>query len=340
LVTQQLTWQSAYMGFYSGRRVLVTGGTGFIGSNLAKALVVAGAKVRVTTRHAGHKRTGDAEVLNCDLIDPAQCLKAVRGTDMVFHLAAHGFGIGANVHAQPELFTRNAIMSVNILEAARQAGVQRFLLCSSSSVYDGAADVLDDTKPWTGDPHPSEFGFGWAKRTAEAQARVYAQHADMKIAIVRPSNPYGPMDLFDPQRSHVIPAMVLRALAREDPFTVWGTGKAQRSFVFVDDLVAGMMLALEKHAACDPLNLASPVRTPIAELARKVLAACGAADLKIKFDTTKPEGHPGRFPTTAKAMAAIGWQATTPLDEGISKTVRWYLTEGRAPPSPGGRGLG
>ncbi len=329
------------MSFYSGRRVLVTGGTGFIGANLTRALVAAGAKVRVSARRVEHDRLRDAEVFACDLTDAAQCLRTVRGMDTIFHLAAHGFGIGANVQAQPELFTRNTIMCVNILEAARQGRVERFLLCSSSSVYDGAAEVLDDSKPWTGDPHPSEFGLGWAKRAAEAQARVYAQHAGMKIAVVRPSNPYGPMDLFDPQRSHVIPAMVLRALAREDPFTVWGTGKAQRSFVYVDDLVAGMMLALEKHAVCDPLNLASPERTSIAEVARKVLAACRAQDLAIKFDVTKPEGHPGRSPTTGKAKAAIGWEATTPLDEGIRKTVQWYLSEGRkAVPSPGGRGLG
>lgn len=313
-----------YMSFYSGKNVLVTGGTGFIGANLARALIRAGAHVRVAARRSSATRVPGAEPVECDLTDPAQCLSALRGCDLAFHLAAHGFGIGANVQMQADLFTRNTLMSVNVLDAARLKGVQGFLLCSSASVYDGTATELDDAAEWTGDPHPSEFGFGWAKRNAEVQARVYARYAGMNIAIVRPSNPYGPLDVFDQQKSHVVPAMIMRALAGESPLTVWGTGRAVRSFVFVDDVVQGMMLALEKHAVCDPINLASPERTSIGELARKVLAACGRAGDEVRFDTARPEGHPGRFPTTSKAREKIGWEAATPLDEGLERTVKWY----------------
>jgi GDP-L-fucose synthase len=313
------------MSFYAGRRVLVTGGTGFIGANLAAALAEAGAKVQVASRHSRPDQPGEIEHVSCDLLDPAACRAAMRGREFVFHLAAFGYGIGANLTMQADLFTANTLINVNALEAARLEGVERFLLCSSSSVYDGDAQVLDDTKPWSGDPHPSEFGFGWAKRTAETHARVLAKHAGMKVAIVRPSNPYGPMDVFDQAKSHVVPAMIMRALAGENPFTVWGTGRARRSFVYVSDAVEAMMLAVERLAVCDPVNIAGTEKTSIADLAQIVLDACGAGGTEVRFDASKPEGHPGRFPTVEKARAALGWEARTPLREGVRRTVQWYI---------------
>ena len=304
---------------------MVTGGLGFLGRNLVEALVSDGAEVTAVTHSAKAENTEEFAVVNADLRVLSEARRALSGADHVFHLAAHGFGIGANINADAQLMTSNVLMSVCTLEAARLNGVERYLYCSSSSVYNAELDLLDDTIPWDGDPHPSEHGFGWAKRTAEIQAKTYAASTDMNVAIVRPSNPYGLNDLFDPERSHVIPAMILRALDRDDPFTVWGSGRAVRSFVFSDDIARAMMLAGEHIIDGESVNLASPSRTTIGELAIAILDVCGASDLQIQFDTTKPEGHPGRFPTTEKATSLLGWTAETDLGEGLKKTVEWFL---------------
>jgi GDP-L-fucose synthase len=211
-----------------------------------------------------------------------------------------------------------------MLDAAHKEGVERYLLTSSSAVYDGGSSVLDDTTPWRSDPHPSEFGFGWAKRMAELQARAYAGYYSMKIAIVRPSNPYGPRDNFSRERSHVIPSLIRRALAREYPFTVWGTGNAVRSFVYARDVAEAMLLALEHYAVGDPLNVASGERTSIADLTRLILELCGFEAAAIEFDPTKPEGHPGKSPTVSKAQEKIGFTARTGLRAGLTDTIHWY----------------
>jgi len=313
------------LGFYRGKKVVVTGGLGFLGKNLVEGLLRDGAEVTAVTHSSKAGDSEDFSVVNADLRVLSEAQRALSGADHVFHLAAHGFGIGANINADAELLTANVLMSVNTLEAARLNGVERYLYCSSSSVYNADHDLLDDTIPWDGDPHPSEYGFGWAKRTAEIQAKTYAANTEMKVSIVRPSNPYGLNDLFDPDRSHVIPAMMLRALDRENPFTVWGSGRAVRSFVFSDDVARAMMLAGEHITDGESVNLASPARTTIGELAVALLEACDASDLAIEFDTTKPEGHPGRFPTTEKATSLLGWTAETDLAEGLKKTVDWFL---------------
>jgi GDP-L-fucose synthase len=222
------------------------------------------------------------------------------------------------------MFTQNALINTNILDAAHKEGVGRYLLTSSSAVYDGGSNVLDDTIPWRSDPHPSEFGFGWAKRMAELQARAYAEYYGMKIAIVRPSNPYGPRDNFDPERSHVIPALIRRALAREHPFAVWGAGRAVRSFIYAGDVVEAMLLALEHHCVGDPLNVASCERTSIADLTHLILELCGFGAAAVEFDTSKPEGHPGKFPTIGKSQEKIGFTARTGLRAGLTKTIHWY----------------
>ena len=312
------------MGFYTGKKIVVTGGLGFLGRNVVDQLIQDGADVTAVTHSQRDPADYDFKVVTADLRILSEAEQTVKDADHVFHLAAHGFGIGANISVHPELLTANLSMSLNTLEAARRSGVERYLYCSSSSVYNADHDLLDDTVAWDGEPHPSEHGFGWAKRTAEIQAKTFAENTDMQIAIVRPSNPYGIHDLFDSARSHVVPAMMLRALDRENPFTVWGSGKAVRSFVFSADAAKAILLAGQKIVDGDAVNIASPARTTIGELASLLLDACDASDLPIEFDTSKPEGHPGRFPTTAKATSLLGWTAETGLDAGLRKTVQWY----------------
>lgn len=308
---------------FRGKRALVTGGLGFLGGHVVQALLNSGATVRVVT-HREDSVQQDCEVIRGDLTRMEDCLLAVEAMDCVFHLAAFGWGLGENVKLHSQLFTTNVLMNTCVLEAARQAGVDRYLYASSSAVYAGTMTVLDDAQPWGGDPHDSEFAFGWAKRIGEIQARVYARQHNMKIAIVRPSNAYGPRDHFHPAKSHVVPSLIIKAVERQTPFVVWGAGRVERSFIHAADVARAMLLALEKYAVCDPINIASPHITNVAELAKLVLEASGNRDTELVFDPSKPEGHPGKYPAVKKAEDAIGFRAAIGLREGLEDTISWY----------------
>ena len=314
------------MSFYAGRRALVTGGNGFLGSYVVEQLLEQGAQVRVACRSEAPSLPPDVEVVRGDLRRPDFAREATQGVDTVFHLAAFGFGLGANSERLPELLTQNLLINTNVLDAAHASGVERYLFTSSSSVYSGELTVLDDEVPWAGVPHGTEATFGWAKRVGELQAAAYVEHYGMGIAIVRPTNPYGPRDTFDAQKSHVLPALILRAEAKEDPFVVWGSGRAERSFVHARDVARGMLLALERQADGDPVNLAATETTSVGDLARLVLEATGH-DAEIVFDTTKPEGAPKKVASVAKARDRIGFEATIALAEGVQETVDWYRRE-------------
>lgn len=316
--------------FYPGKQILVTGGAGFIGTNLVLALREAGARVRTVSRGSRPQVDVD-EHLNLNLRDRADCRRAVEGQQLVFHVAAHGWGLGRNVGIQTELLTANVQMNTNLLEAAHEAGVDRYLYTSSVGVYGADQTAPDDRRPWDGDPDPSLHCFGWAKRIAEIQCRAYADYAKMKIAIVRPSNPYGPWDIFDAAKSHVIPALILKALDKSKPFEVWGTGRATRSFVYVGDLVRGMMDAMERYATAKPLNLAGDAQTSIAELARTILDFVGREKEEIVFDPNKPEGTPGKVYSIAHAREAIGFTPAVSLRDGLRQTIDWYLDRSSRP---------
>ena len=312
--------------FYRGKRVLVTGGLGFLGRHVVQALLNSGATVRVVTHRPEKQIHLQFEVLHGDLSIIEDCRRAADSMDYVFHLAAFGWGLGENVTRQPQLFTNNVLMNTCMLEAANQADVERYLYTSSSSVYAGTLATLDDELPWSGDPHLSEFSLGWAKRAGEVQARIYASNGKMKIAIVRPSNPYGPGDDFHPTRAHVIPSLIIRAFEKQDPFVVWGTGRVERSFIHASDTARAMLLALEKHAACDPINIASPEITTIGDIARMILELSGHKDASLVFDASKPEGHPGKYPSVKKAKEKLGFEATIRIREGLEETISWYCS--------------
>jgi GDP-L-fucose synthase len=310
--------------FYKNKRVLVTGGLGFIGRQVVQQLQEGGASVRVVSHRTGDFAKIDCELVTADLTQLADCRRAAHSMECVFHLAAFGWGLGENVKLHSQLFTMNALINTSMLEGAYQAGVERYLYTSSSAVYSGDQSILDDTHPWTGDPHPSEFAFGWAKRMGEVQARVYAEKNGMKIAVVRPSNPYGPGDNFHPTKAHVIPSLIIRAFERQNPFIVWGSGRVERSFLHVNDAARAMLLALEKYAVCDPLNVASEEITNIGQIARLVLDLSGHGKAELVFDSTKPEGHPRKYPAVNKAQEKIGFRAEIPLRDGLQDTIEWY----------------
>jgi GDP-L-fucose synthase len=317
---------------WNGRRALVTGAHGFLAAHLVPALLAQGAQVRAAVRRPqplAYLTPGHAvDVRVLDLGDRAALPSLLDGVDVVFHLAAVGWGFHENARRQPELFTENVLLNSSVLDAAHHAGVGRFLLASSSAVYRSGDLVLSDAVPWDGEPHAGEAGFGWAKRAAEVQARLYAERHGMRVAIVRPSNPYGSWDNFDPATSHVIPALIRRALSGERPFVVWGTGRPIRSFIHARDVARGMLAAVERVVDGTAVNLSSPQGTAIADLVRLVLRACGRDDGDIVFDTTKPDGPASKVPDATRMRERLGLNTLTSLEEGLAETVAWYRAQG------------
>jgi GDP-L-fucose synthase len=185
---------------------------------------------------------------------------------------------------------------------------------------------VTEEEAWSGPPHPTYAGYGWLKRSLERLAEFVASKSNVKIAIVRPTAVYGRYDSFDPRTGHVIPALISRALEREDPFEVWGTGDEVRDFVHVTDVVRAGLLALERHATCDAVNIGSGEPTTIRQLVDCVLAATGHANTRVIFNPSKPTTIPFRMVNIAKATRVLGYTPRVALAEGIADTVTWFQT--------------
>ncbi|MEJ2038017.1 MAG: NAD-dependent epimerase/dehydratase family protein [Desulfosarcinaceae bacterium] len=267
--------------FYNNKKVIVTGGAGFLARHLLEALRLSGAKVYATGRRPRPRNLHPSiTYLRADCSDRKQCLKSFEGIQYLFHLAAAGSGFHANLNCQAKLLTDNMLLNTAVMDAAAAASVERYLFTSSIAVY--PADLNDPTEEddLNGPPHAGEQYYAWAKRLGEIQARAYFEQFQIPVAIVRPANPYGPGDDFNPRTAHVIPALIRRVLSGEKPLTVWGTGRPLRSFIYADDVVRGMLLALEKAADCNPINLATGDATSIAELVRMIARLAGRDEKK------------------------------------------------------------
>ena len=317
------------MTFWSGRKVLVTGGTGFIGSHLVEMLVTAGARLRVV----GRLRKGsldnlaavrdDVEFMAGDISQLDFARQAAAGQDVVMHLGAKLTGIGYNVVHSGDMFYQNSIVNLQMLEAARLEDVERYLCVSSACVYRRTAPVpTPEDEGFLDDPEPTNFGYGWSKRLAEVQARAYAMEYPMQIGIVRPYNAYGPRDDFDWDTSHVIPATIRKVL-EHDKVVVWGDGSQLRTFVHARDVARGMMLAIERHPQPDPINLSSDELVSIKDLVSTIRRLSGR-DVPVEFDASKPSGQDVRMADLSKARQLIGYEPQVTLEEGLAETIDWY----------------
>lgn len=318
------------MSFWTDKRVLVTGGCGFVGSHLVERLLEEGAKVRVCddVKRGSRKNLKavekDIRILVGDLSDPETCAEACRGMDVVMHLAAKIRGVGYNVKHHGEMFYSNAIMNINMMEAARRAGVERFLCVSTVGVYPKDCTVpTTEEDGFKSEPEASGYGYGWAKRMAEIQARCYKDEYEMKIAIVRPYNVYGPRDDFNLETAPVIPSQVRKVLDAKDIINIWGNGEQTRAFTYVTDIVEGMILAVEKYPEADPLNLGTDHESKIKDLVKLIVKLSGK-NLRIKFDPSKPSGAPRRCADISKAKNLIGYNPAVSLEEGLKRTIDWY----------------
>lgn len=318
--------------FWTPRRVAVTGGAGFVGSHVVEQLVAAGARVTVVDDFSrgseDNLRAARASltIIRADLCDVRAAADAFRGQEIVLHLAAAVAGVAQNQAHPATMFHHNAALNLAVLEAARQAGVGQVELVSTACVYPrGCRIPTPETDGFLDDPEPSNLGYGWAKRMAEVQARLYAAEYGMRIGIVRPYNTYGPRDHMDPETSHVIPALLHRVLRGEDPVVVWGDGAQSRAFLYVADFARGVLEAAERYPQPDPVNLGTREEIAIKDLIALILELCGRRP-RVVFDTTKPAGQPRRNCDTSKAERLIGFHARVPLRDGLQRTIAWYRT--------------
>ena len=311
---------------YSDKNILVTGGTGMIGSHLVELLLEKNANVRIVA----HKREIPPEledkgldVVSGDLTEKKFVEESVKGMDYVFHLAAYTGGLGRTSTHPASTLTPNLIMDGNVLECAKNEGIERFLYASCTCVYPNDEKTLEEEDAWKGNPPEIHASYSWSKRMGERQAIAYHKEYGMNIAIVRPSNSYGPRDSDDLETAHALGSLIMKAINKMDPFVIWGDGNPIREYIYAQDAAKGMLLAMENYCVGDPINLASGEFVSISELARKILKLTNTSP-EIKFDKEKPSGQKRRVLSNKKAKEKIGFVAETSLDAGIEETIKWY----------------
>ncbi len=309
---------------------MVTGGAGFIGSHVVEMLVERGAKVTVPVRNPAktdflNDVRDKISIVEADLRNRPRVDALMQGQEIVMNLAAaKGGGIAHSMKHHGSLFRDNMEPFLQVLDSARAAGVERFLVVSSACVYSReASNHALESEGFVGVPEAANAGYGWSKRMEEYLGQAYAEEFGMKIAIARAYNGYGPRDDFFAEYSHVIPGLVKRIFEGENPLIVWGTGTQTRSFVYATDFARGVLEVCEKYAVADPLNIASDEEISIADLARLLIELSGK-DVKVEFDTTKPDGPLRRSADTSKAFEKIGFRTEVPLREGLKKSIEWY----------------
>lgn len=323
-------------GFWKRKKVLVTGGCGMMGSYVTEMLVGAGARVRV----ADNLQRGsisfiqsvldDIDFRKCDLSNVKICRKVCDGQEIVMNLAAKVTGIEYNQTHQREMFEANLLLQQNVIHAACDAGVKRFLQVSTACVYPHDSLVpTPESEGMRGSPEPTNGGYGWAKRMGERLAEYYTRETPMKCVIVRPFNAYGPRDNFEEAESHVIPALIHRILRGDDPVVIWGSGNQKRVFVHAKDIATAMVLLTEKAPPADPINIGHDQMISIKELFETICRVLGRKP-KAFFDTSKPEGYPLRAANVTKLYSITGFRPETDLEQGIREMLSWLEARGNS----------
>ena len=312
--------------FYKNKRVLVTGATGLVGSNLVKELVKRKAKVYGISLEESDYLTKKLEYYYCkDLTNFESCQEVIKGMDYIFHCAANSAGAKVMKENPLSLVNDNILMTMNMLKAASEEGVKKFLYISSTTVYHDVPYPVKEQDIY-GDVFEGYVGVGNMKKIGEILCKIYHNLTPMKIAIVRPVNIFGPHDKFDEERAHVIPSLIRRAVNREDPFVVWGTGNAVRDFIYVEDLINALLLVLEKKCDCDPVNIGTGRKVTIKDVVNIIIKIIDYRP-NIIFDEGKPDAIPYRMVNVDK-IRRLGFNFKFSLEKGLKETIRWYKQYG------------
>ena len=303
----------------SKKRILVTGGSGFLGKQVVSQLEKAGAnpeKITVPRSQA------------CDLRVLENCQKAVSEQDIVIHLAAHVGGIGLNQEKPAELFYDNLIMGTHLIHSAYEAGVEKFVCVGTICAYPKFTPVpFKEENLWEGYPEETNAPYGIAKKALLVQLQSYRQQYGFNGLYLLPVNLYGPEDNFNPQSSHVIPALIHKIyqnqLNGDEKLFVWGDGSPTREFLFSTDAARGIVMATQQYESSEPVNLGTNFEISIRDLTTLI---CDLMDFKgeITWQTDKPNGQPRRCLDTARATQAFGFAAEVDLKTGLKKTIDWY----------------
>ncbi|MBW7990855.1 MAG: NAD-dependent epimerase/dehydratase family protein [Planctomycetes bacterium] len=308
-------------------KVLIAGGAGFVGVNLIKRLVKCGAHITATL-HNKLAVIKDERVryLKCDLTKPEDCARAVDDAEYVFMCAANTSGAAVMERTPLVHVTPNVVMNTLMLEAAHEAGVRKFLFISSNTVYPAADHSVKEDEMIPGQLFEKYFCVGWMKQFTEILCQMYAEKIKktMNTVVVRPANIYGPNDDFEWETSHVLPALIRKVVERHNPIEVWGDGNDIKDFIYIDDFVEGILLAMGKLDTFVPVNIATGVPCSIRQALDAILQADEYIDANIVFNSTKPTMIPKRLIDTTRAKQLFGFEAGTSIIEGIKKTVDWY----------------
>jgi len=330
------------MDFLSNKRITVTGGSGFLGSFVVEKLKERGCKVIFVPRSKDY-----------ELVEYEACKRLYKDAkpDIVIHLAARVGGIGANRLNPGKFFYDNLMMGVQMMEIGRQVGIEKFVAVGTICAYPKFTPVpFKEEDLWNGYPEETNAPYGLAKKILLVQAQAYRQQYGFNAIYLLPVNLYGPRDNFDFESSHVIPALIRKCVEAirgkegrstgsdasyscllppasdtELPtITVWGTGNATREFLYIEDAAEGIILATERYNKSDPVNLGAGCEISIRDLVGLITKRTGFTG-KIAWDTSKPDGQPRRKLDTSKAEKEFGFKAKVSLEEGLKRTIKWYM---------------
>lgn len=301
------------------KRILVTGGAGFLGKYILKTL-----------EKYSPKRIFVPTEDRYDLREKSACREVVKDMDVVIHLAAKVGGIGLNRERPGELFYDNLIMGAQLMEEARLANVGKFLALGTICCYPKFTPVpFKEDNLWNGYPEETNAPYGLAKKMLLVQGQAYRQQYGFNSVFVMPVNLYGPGDNFNPNSSHVIPALIRKVYEakqkNEDGVGVWGTGNATREFLYIEDAAEAVALAAEKYDKADPVNIGAGFEISIKDLLKLI---CKIMDFReeITWDDTKPDGQPRRCLDVSLAEKEFGFKAKTSFEEGLRRTIDWYCS--------------
>lgn len=326
---------------WSGLDVLITGGAGQIGSNLAKALLKLGADVSVADNLWRGKKSNlcdqgkpfidfDKRFFEVDLTDADACRRVCDGRDLVIHLADVVAGINFVFGNQLFVFNQNQLIDNNMIRAALHARVGRYVYVGSACSYPAEKQAVLNPPPFREDdvyPASPESAYGWSKLMGEYLAGLVGEADTMRVGVLRFHNVYGPRCEMDPEKSQVIPSLIRKAIRYPDEeFVVWGSGAQRRAFVYVDDAVDALIRVVERGLGAGVIQIGPDTSTSIREIAEQVVTASGRT-IPMRFDTSKPEGDVDRAADWSKARDVLGWRPTVDIAEGIRRTYEWCARE-------------
>lgn len=333
--------------FWSDKRVIVTGGAGFLGSFVVEKLIARGAADIIIPRIEHYDLTDRDDIHR--MLEDAMLPPAVRPAHLhapafqppdlqpsnldpsnliIIHLAAHVGGIGANREHPAEFFYDNLMMGVELMHQAWKRGVSKFVAIGTVCAYPKFTPVpFKEDDIWNGYPEETNAPYGLAKKMLLVQAQAYRQQYGFNAIYLLPVNLYGPRDNFDPRSSHVIPALIRKCIEAQErgdvEIVAWGDGSPTREFLYVEDAAEGILTATEKYNGPEPVNLGSGYEISIKDLTELIIRLTGFTG-KLTWDTSKPNGQPRRGLDTSRAYNYFGWRAQMPFEEGLRRTIEWY----------------